>query len=343
MLKLYGAPLSNYYNMVKISLLEKRLPFEEVLRPPTQEADYLVKSPMGKIPTLETERGFITETHAILDYLEDAYPRPAFLPADPFARAKVRELTQAIELYIELVARRGFGVLFGRPVPDDVKAGIKPDLVKGVAALKRLLQLKPWVAGQDMSYAGLCSVLHARAGQSVRQGERRHGPCRRTGCAGMAHAHGRARFCACSQRSVRRVQEVDGARLSGAGGPLNRRLIAVSFGVPRQVLPDAEVDLRGSTAGVLLHAGMHLDEQLAVHSVGFIQCGDAQIVHWPRTRFGRARVQRVVFQYVLSVAEDVAHFADVQEACFCRTLEVLADHAEQRADERQIRDAELCA
>ena len=153
MLKLYGAPLSNYYNMVKISLLEKRLPFEEVLRPPTQEADYLVKSPMGKIPTLETERGFITETHAILDYLEDAYPRPAFLPADPFARAKVRELTQAIELYIELVARRGFGVLFGRPVPDDVKAGIKPDLVKGVAALKRLLQFKPWVAGQDMSYA----------------------------------------------------------------------------------------------------------------------------------------------------------------------------------------------
>ena len=67
MLKLYGAPLSNYYNMVKVSLLEKRLPFEEVLRPPTQEEEYLAKSPMGKIPTLETERGFITETHAILD------------------------------------------------------------------------------------------------------------------------------------------------------------------------------------------------------------------------------------------------------------------------------------
>ncbi|MBM4206067.1 MAG: glutathione S-transferase family protein [Gammaproteobacteria bacterium] len=104
MLKLHGAPPSNYYNMVKIALLEKQLPFEEVMQPPTQDEPYLAKSPMGKIPTLETDRGFLTETHAILDYLEDAYPSPAFRPADTFARAKVRELTQATELYIELVA-----------------------------------------------------------------------------------------------------------------------------------------------------------------------------------------------------------------------------------------------
>lgn len=153
MLKLHGAPMSNYYNMVKIALLEKRLPFEEVLQPPTQDEPYLVKSPMGKIPTLETDRGFITETHVILDYLEDAYPAPAFRPADAFARAKVRELTQSIELYIELVARRGLGVLFGRPVADDVKAGIKTDLEKGIKALNRLTRFEPWVAGRDLSYA----------------------------------------------------------------------------------------------------------------------------------------------------------------------------------------------
>lgn len=152
MLKLHGAPMSNYYNMVKVALLEKRLPFEEVFQPPTQDEPYLAKSPMGKIPTLETGQGFITETHAILEYLEDAYPRPAFAPADPFARAKLRELTQSLELYIELVARRGLGVLFGRPVADDVKAGIRTDLEKGIKAVNRLLQFKPWVAGQDISY-----------------------------------------------------------------------------------------------------------------------------------------------------------------------------------------------
>ena len=155
MLKLYGAPLSNYYNMVKVSLLEKRLPFEEVMQGGSQEESYLAKSPMGKIPVLATEHGFISETHVILDYLEDAFPTPtpACLPADPYARAKVRELTQAIQLYIELVARRGFGVLFKRPVADDVKAAIKTDMSKNIAAVKRLLRFSPWAAGNDMTYA----------------------------------------------------------------------------------------------------------------------------------------------------------------------------------------------
>jgi glutathione S-transferase len=153
MLKLHGAPLSNYYNVVKVMLLEKRLPFEEVLARPSQEADFLARSPMGKIPALETEQGFLTETHAIIDYLEDAYPTPAFLPADAWQRAKVRELVQAIELYVELVARRGYGLLFRRPVADDVKAGIRTDLAKGVAAVKRLARFSPWLAGQDMTYA----------------------------------------------------------------------------------------------------------------------------------------------------------------------------------------------
>ena len=47
MIKLYGAPLSNYYNMVKVALLEKGLAFEEVLTPPSQDAGYLAKRPMG--------------------------------------------------------------------------------------------------------------------------------------------------------------------------------------------------------------------------------------------------------------------------------------------------------
>ena len=54
MLKLYGFPVSNYFNMVKIALLEKQIEFEEVLVYPNQEHDYLSKSPMGKVPCIET-------------------------------------------------------------------------------------------------------------------------------------------------------------------------------------------------------------------------------------------------------------------------------------------------
>jgi glutathione S-transferase len=155
MLKLYGAPGSNYYNMVKCALLEKNIAFDAVIAPPSQDAAYLGKSPMGKIPCIETEKGFLAETHAILDYLEETQPKPPLLPADPFARAKVRELTQSLELYIELVARRGFGALRGMEVAADVKDTIKKDLAKGAAALSRLVKFKPWIAGDQFTYADL--------------------------------------------------------------------------------------------------------------------------------------------------------------------------------------------
>ncbi len=155
MLKLYGAPLSNYYNMVKCALLEKNIAYDAVLAPPSQDDAYLAKSKMGKIPCIETEKGFLAETHAILDYLEETQPKPALLPADPFARAKVRELVQSLELYIELVARRGFGALRGMEVAADVKEGIKKDLTKGAVALAKLTVFKPWIAGEQFTYADL--------------------------------------------------------------------------------------------------------------------------------------------------------------------------------------------
>ena len=155
MIKLHGAPGSNYYNMVKTAMLEKGIAFEAVLAPPSQEAAYLAKSSMGKIPCIETAQGFLAETHVILDYLEDLQPNPALMPSDAFARAKVRELVQSIELYIELAARRGYGVLFGREVPADVKEGLKRDLPKGIAAIGKLAKFSPWIAGSQFTYADL--------------------------------------------------------------------------------------------------------------------------------------------------------------------------------------------
>lgn len=58
MLKLHGFAVSNYYNMVKLALLEKGLPFEEVLFVPNQTQQALAISPRGKVPVLETEHGF---------------------------------------------------------------------------------------------------------------------------------------------------------------------------------------------------------------------------------------------------------------------------------------------
>ena len=155
MIKLHGMVLSNYYNIVKTALAEKGIPYETVAARPSQDAAYLAISPMGKIPCIQTEAGYLAETHAILDYLEEIKPSPAMLPADPFARAKVRELVQSIELYVELVARRGLGSLFGQEVPASVKEEIARDLPKGLAAVAKLVKFSPWIAGDQFTYADL--------------------------------------------------------------------------------------------------------------------------------------------------------------------------------------------
>uniref|UniRef100_A0A915DTX6 GST N-terminal domain-containing protein n=1 Tax=Ditylenchus dipsaci TaxID=166011 RepID=A0A915DTX6_9BILA len=112
MLKLHGFSVSNYYNMVKLALLEKGLPFEEVTFYGGQAPKALEVSPRGKVPVLETEHGFISETSVILDYIEQTQGGKALLPADPFQQAKVRELLKEIELYIELPARTCYAESF---------------------------------------------------------------------------------------------------------------------------------------------------------------------------------------------------------------------------------------
>ena len=74
MIKLYGLRMSNYTSMVKALLIEKGAAYEEVKHPPSQEEDFLEKSPMGKMPAIEVDGTFISESLAIAQYLEQAYP-----------------------------------------------------------------------------------------------------------------------------------------------------------------------------------------------------------------------------------------------------------------------------
>ena len=155
MIKLYGAPISNYYNMVKVALIEKGLDFEEVLTPPSQDPAYLNQSPMGKIPCIETPDGFLSESLPILEYLESLESDAPLLPLDAFAQAKAREISQVIELNVELVARRGLGGLRGKPVADLTISEMKRDLPKGCAAVARLTQFGPFICGETFTYADI--------------------------------------------------------------------------------------------------------------------------------------------------------------------------------------------
>ncbi len=155
MINLYGAPISNYYNMVKVALIEKGIDFEEVLTPPSQDPAYLNQSPMGKIPCIETPDGFLSESLPILEYLESLESDAPLLPLDAFAQAKAREISQVIELNVELVARRGLGGLRGKPVADLTISEMQRDLPKGCAAVARLTQFGPFICGETFTYADI--------------------------------------------------------------------------------------------------------------------------------------------------------------------------------------------
>ncbi|TWI57518.1 glutathione S-transferase [Pseudomonas duriflava] len=156
MLKLHGFPVSNYFNMVKLALLEKGIAFETVTTYPSQDEAFLTISPRGKVPCLETEHGFISETSVILEYIEDTYPEHPLLPAEPFARAQVRTFMREIELYIELPARLCYPeVFFGAKVDEVTKSRAKGELLAGIAALKRHAPLKPFVAGDAFTLADI--------------------------------------------------------------------------------------------------------------------------------------------------------------------------------------------
>jgi glutathione S-transferase len=155
MLALYGFPISNYYNKVKLALLEKNAPFtEEFVHPKDVDAAVYAMSPLGKIPFIRTQQGALCESQAIMEYIDAAFPVPALMPADAFEAAKVRELITFIDLHLELVARELYGqAFFGGTASESTQARVKKQLDKNIAAFKGLVKFSPFVAGDSFTQA----------------------------------------------------------------------------------------------------------------------------------------------------------------------------------------------
>ena len=162
MLVLCGSSISNYYNKVKLALLEKGVDFsEEYVATGGSDEAVLGASPLAKIPFLRTDAGPLSESQAILEYLEAAWPEPPLLPRDPFAAAKVRELGIYVDLHLELVARDLYPkAFFGGSVSDANAARIRGVLERNIAAFKRLARFAPYVAGDAFTQAD-CSAWNS--------------------------------------------------------------------------------------------------------------------------------------------------------------------------------------
>lgn len=156
MITLCGLTLSNYYNKVKLVLLEKGLPFtEELVMTRSKDEAVLAATPLGKVPFVRLDGGAtLCESQVMCDYLEAAHPTPALLPADPLGAAKVRELCAFMELYIELVGRELYGqAYFGGSLDEAAQARVKKQLQRNLEAFKRLARFAPYAAGDTFTVA----------------------------------------------------------------------------------------------------------------------------------------------------------------------------------------------
>jgi glutathione S-transferase len=90
-LTLYDADRCPYCARARIVLAEKDVEYETVTIDLSDRPDWLYeKNPLGKVPVLEEDSFVLPESDVIMQYVEERYPEPALLPADPAARAQVR-------------------------------------------------------------------------------------------------------------------------------------------------------------------------------------------------------------------------------------------------------------
>lgn len=100
-MKLYGFFRASAPFRLRIALNLKGIAYESVpvnFRTAAQRSEeYLKINPQGRVPALVLDDGTVlTQSMAIMEYLDEVQPAPAFLPADPVGRAKVRALAQVV-------------------------------------------------------------------------------------------------------------------------------------------------------------------------------------------------------------------------------------------------------
>ncbi len=159
MVKLYGLPVSNYYNVIKLAMLEKGVPFEEVLQRPNQDPSYLAISPLGKMPCVVAPEGSIAETLAILEYLEARYPEVPLYPSSPLERARAMQVHCMINTTLDAAVRPLIAqAYFGAPRNEFQIQEMNTSLARGCAGLARVTDFSKFAAGDSFSHADLAAI-----------------------------------------------------------------------------------------------------------------------------------------------------------------------------------------
>ena len=148
-MKLYSYYRSSAAYRVRIALNLKQLPYETIgvhlLKNggEQKQPEYSAKNPQKLVPALEDNGQVLTQSLAIIDYLDEAYPAHSLLPATAVERARVRAMAQLIACDIHpLNNLRVLGYLKNQLGADETAKTewYRHWIKEGFAALEILLQ-----------------------------------------------------------------------------------------------------------------------------------------------------------------------------------------------------------
>jgi maleylacetoacetate isomerase len=124
--------------------------------------DYLSLNPQGLVPAVVTEEGAVlTQSIAILEWLEEAYPQQPLLPGDSLGRARVRAMVQTIACDIHpLNNLRVLNYLTGplKVSEEDKLSWYRHWIGLGFAALEQQVQGTQFCFGNAVTLADVCLV-----------------------------------------------------------------------------------------------------------------------------------------------------------------------------------------
>ncbi len=165
---LYNAPLSPFCRKVRLSLAEKKIEVELIdERYWDKSSEFLRRNPAGKLPVLKIDGEILSESTAICEYLEEAYPNNALLPKDPKERFEARRLVSWFddkfhnEVTSKLLYERVNKKIMGQGFPDskNIKAGSK-NIKYHIDYMSWLLEHRRWLAGEVMTLADFAAAAH---------------------------------------------------------------------------------------------------------------------------------------------------------------------------------------